>query len=400
MLLNNWREKMNNKVLFASRVLVGNELTPILNGCIVIVDGKIEKITTQENFLNENTNADYEKIDLGDCTVMPGMIDCHNHLSLDARLHGHLDMMNICSEAELTVMAIKSMKDDLMSGVTTARCLGDRNYIDVCLKKQVEKGNVIGPNLLVCGIGMRSIHGHGYVGLPHSGVEEVRRTARENMAQGVDLLKIFITAGAPPMNGGWVPYFMTYEEMKTVVDEGKQLNLNTSAHCVGGEGLKIGVKAGVEIFEHVYCATDDELELIQKNDRWIDLTSGIFLDPSREQFCPESFVKNVHKNRELVFNTLKKVVKNGMKFSLGTDAYHTFLYREVEYANQLGASVVDSIKGVTVNAAIMCGIQNKTGSIAENLAADIIAVKGNPLENVSCLSQVTFVMKDGKVYKM
>ena len=89
-----------------------------------------------------------------------------------------------------------------------------------------------------------------------------------------------------------------------------------------------------------------------------------------------------------------------MKFSLGTDAYHTFLYREVEYANQLGASVVDSIKGVTVNAAIMCGIQNKTGSIAENLAADIIAVKGNPLENVSCLSQVTFVMKDGKVYKM
>ncbi|MDF2522674.1 MAG: hypothetical protein K0R31_315 [Clostridiales bacterium] len=388
---------MKYNALFAKTVLVGEELKPLTDGCVIVADGKIEKIISRVEFLKENTER-CEIIYFGNSTLMPGMIECHNHVAMDARQPGHLESMN-GSERSLTLTAVKTLKDDLMSGVTTARCMGDRYYIDVTCRNEIEKGNLIGPSLIVSGIGMRGIHGHGYVGLGHSGVEEFRKRARENLLNNVDFLKIFLTAGAPPLSPGWIPYYMSRAEIETAVEEGKQLNKMTCAHCIGGKGLELGVEAGVDIFDHLYGVSDKEVELLVKNDRWVCLTSGIFLDPDREPYCPTSFVENVHKNRELVFNCLQKVVKSNLKYAIGTDAFHTFLYKEVAYACALGAKKVDALKAVTVNAAKMCRIEDKTGSLTKGLKADIIAVDGNPLEDVSCLANVTFVMKGGVIYK-
>lgn len=146
------------------------------------------------------------------------MIDCHNHLALDARLENHLVKMEDC-EAEQTIRAIKTMKDDLAAGVTTSRCLGDRFYIDVTCKKAQKEGRIAGPKLVVSGIGMRSNHGHGYVGMPHCGAEDFRRTSRENIARGVDFLKVFMTKviNATP----FIYHFLTLEELRAVVEEAK-----------------------------------------------------------------------------------------------------------------------------------------------------------------------------------
>ncbi|WHH60356.1 amidohydrolase family protein [Petroclostridium sp. X23] len=383
--------------LCADTVLVGGHLKAIQNGCILIKDGKILKVLAEEAFLKEDVKS-CEIIELGNVTLMPGMIECHNHVALDARVPDHLEMMND-SECELTIRSMKTLKDDLMSGVTTARCMGDRHYIDVVFKHQIQKGDVIGPNLLVSGIGMRSVHGHGYVGMGHAGVEEFRRTARENMAKGVDLLKVFVTPGMPSVNSSFIPHFLTVDEIKTVVEEGKSMDLKTAAHCIGGQGLKDCIEAGVDVIEHAYAATEDDIELIEKNNRWVNLTSGIFMDPSREAFCSKQSVLTIRKLRESTIRCLEKVVKSNVRFTLGTDAYHTFLYREVEYAVSLGADKLTSLKGVTVNAAEMCGISDRTGSISEGLDADIIAVKGDPLEDVSVLANVSFVMKNGHIYK-
>ncbi len=388
---------MGYTALIGKNVLKGHDLKPQVDGCVIISEGKIEKITVKDEFLKENTDRCLI-IDLGDRTLMPGMIECHNHVGMDAREHNHLQKMED-AESMLTLTAVKTLKDNLMSGVTTSRCMGDRFYIDVACRDQIEKGNLIGPDLIVAGIGMRGIHGHGYVGLGHSGVEEFRKRARENMLHNVDFLKIFLTAGSPPMNPGWIPYFMSLEEIKTVVEEGKQLDKMTCAHCVGGKGLELGVEAGVDVFDHLYCISESEIELLEKKDKWVGLTSGIFLDPDREPYCPPKFVANVHKNRELVFNCVSKVVKSNVKYALGTDAFHTFLYKEVAYACDMGATAVDALKGVTSNAAKMCRIDGKTGSISEGLKADVIAVDGNPLHDVSCLAKVPFVMKGGVVYK-
>lgn len=387
------------KAFTAKRVLTGSNMELMEDACVLVEGDQIVRILPRQEFLAEQP-ADCQLMDLGDVTLMPGMIECHNHLALDARLPGHLDMMEE-SECVHTILALNGLKDDLMSGVTTARCLGDRNYIDVELKKQIRQGHVVGPDLLVCGIGMKSLHGHGYVGMPHSGVEEMRRTARENMFRGVDVLKIFVTPGAPVGPGEFIPCFLSYDEIRTVVEEAHAMNIRTAAHCIGGKGLDYCVKAGVDVIEHVYSITPEQVELVAKEHKgWVDLTSGIVLDPDREPFCAKSFVDNLHRVRDYSRQCMAAVVQcPDIRWTLGTDANHGLLYREAQFACEMGATTLQAVQGLTSAAAVMCGIEGKTGALTAGLRADVIAVQGNPLEDISALGRVSFVMKGGTVYK-
>lgn len=390
---------MSWTAIYAKKALAGEELQVLEAPCVLVEDGVIREVTTRQAFEASGRQAGI--IDLGEKTILPGLFECHNHLALDARLPGHLDMMAL-SECEHTLLALKGLEDDLMSGVTTARCLGDRNYIDVVLREQVKQGKVTGPNLLVCGIGMKGRHGHGYVGLPHSGVEEFRRTARENMFRGVDILKIFVTPGAPAAAPEeFIPCFISYDEIRTVVEEAHALNIKTAAHCIGGKGLDYCVKAGVDVIEHVYSITPEQVRLVEEeHEGWIDMTSGIVLDPEREPFCPAGHVKKVRQAREYSRQCLNQVYQSGkIRFTIGTDAYHGKLYKELGFAVEGGASKLDAVKAVTVNAAKMCGLEGRTGCLAPGLDADIIAVAENPLEEIGTLKDVSFVMKNGKVYK-
>lgn len=390
---------MSLTAIYAKKALTGEELACLDNACILVENEKILEVTTKAEF--EASGRAAEVIDLGEKTVLPGMIECHAHLALDARLKGHLDMMNK-SECEHTLLALNGLKDDLMSGVTTARSLGDRNYIDVVLREKIKEGAVVGPDLLVCGIGMKGRHGHGYVGLPHSGVEEFRRTARENMFHGVDVLKIFVTPGAPARSAeNFIPYFISYDEIRTVVEEARALNIKTVAHCIGGMGLEYCVKAGIDCIEHVYSITPEQVQMVEEEHKgWIDLTSGIVLDPDREPYLSPSHVQNMQLGRAYTRECLIPVYQSDrIRWTIGTDANHGLLYKELIIAVECGASALRALKGVTVNAAKMCGLEKKTGQLAAGLKADIIAVDGDPLENVGVLANVPFVMKTGKVYK-
>ena len=388
----------NKKVLLADHLLVGKDLSPLRDGCVIVSGGKVERITTRAALAGENLDA-FEVVELGNRTLMPGMIECHNHISLDARLPDHLEMMARCSESELTVIGLKTLRDDLLSGVTTARTLGEKYYIDMVMRDKIQDGSIIGPNLVCAGIGMRSLHGHGYIGSPYTGVEQFRLTARENMRRGAKLLKLFVTPGMLSVDSDSVPCYLSPEEIRTVVSEGERLGLPTAAHCIGGYGVRNCLEQGVTVLEHLYAAGEEELELIQKYGRWVDLTSGIYLDPSREPFLSPQSAEKTRLRREKVRGNLERLVKGGVKFVLGTDAYHTFLYREVEYAVELGADTRTALMGVTSNAALVCGLGDRTGSVSEGYDADIIAVNGNPLETPAALADVAFVMKGGKIYR-
>ena len=181
---------MSIHIIKADKIITGKDLTLMTHGAIQIEDGKITRIY---NHASQIPSGEHITVtDLGDKTLIPGMIDCHNHLALDTRIEHHLVKMNDC-ECEQTIRALKTMNDDLHAGVTTARCLGDRFYIDVTCKKAQKEGRISGPKLVVSGIGMRASHGHGYVGMPFDGPEEFRRQARENILHGVDFLKVFMT---------------------------------------------------------------------------------------------------------------------------------------------------------------------------------------------------------------
>lgn len=387
---------MGRIVLKAGRVLCGSELEPMTDGAVIVENGEIQGIVAQRDLKAE---ADEEVIDLGALTLMPGMIECHNHLCIDATIPDHLELLAGATECELTVLAQHGLLADLMSGVTTARCMADLHDIDISMKKLIEAGKVTGPRLLVSGVGIKGSHGAGYIGIPHCGPEDVRKTVRQNLKKGVDLIKLFITPGVPDPNSEFVPSFLSPEEIRMAVEEAKRKGVSVSAHCIGGQGLIDCIENGVKIIEHVYMITDEEVKRLEASDCIVDLTSGIMLDPSREAFLSEANAKKVRLNRERVRKNVARVINSKVPYILGTDAYHGFLYRECVYAVELGADERTAVKAVTSFAAKALNQDQKIGSLASGLLADVIAVDGNPLEDIQALSRVKFVMKDGIVYK-
>ena len=387
---------MSDMILKADRVLVGEDLNLKEHMAVIVRDGKIEEIVPQAEC---PAVEGAEVIDLKNTTLMPGMIECHNHLSIDATIPEHLELLAWSTECELTLIALDGFRKDLMSGVTTARCMGDRFYIDVTLKKLIEQGKVAGPKLLAAGIGMKGSHGAGYIGSPHCGPEEIRKTARENLKKGVDLLKLFITPGVPDPESEFVPSFLSLEEIAMAVNEAARKNLPVAAHCIGGQGLKDCIDGGVQVIEHMYMCTQQDAEWLANSKCIVDFTSGIFLDPTREETLSANNAYRVRKNRPRVRERLKLLMSTGVPYVLGTDAYHGYLYREVGYAVELGSDIVTALKGVTSNAAKVCGLGDRIGSLKKGYTADIIAVEGNPLTDVACLAKVPFVMQDGNIVK-
>ncbi len=382
---------MEKYILKAKTVIAGTELSALENAAVQVEAGKITEIYENANQIPEELQNVI--VDLGDKTLIPGMIDCHNHLALDTRLENHLVKMNDC-ECEQTIRAIKTMKDDLVSGVTTARCLGDRFYVDVTCKKAQQEGRINGPKLVVSGIGMRASHGHGYVGMPFNGPEEFRRQARENIAHGVDFLKVFMTKviNATP----FIYHFMSPEELRAVVQEARSVGITTACHCSGGQGLDDCLDAGIDCLEHVYYITKEQVERVRNADRWVVYTPSYALnDTLLFKFSPKDREGSL-KEKEIICECLRGAIEGGLKFGIGTDGIHQGLAQEAKYIFELGASNKDVLAGITVNAAKICGIQEKTGSIAKGLAADLVALDGNPLQDISALKNVKAVYQDGR----
>lgn len=387
------------QIITARTVLAGSELEEIQNGAVVVEDGKVVKVVPAEQ-LTEEDRAQAECIAFEDETVLPGLIEGHNHLSIDARKSNHLEILGTATECKLTLLAEEGLYDDLLSGVTTVRCMGEKHDLDLKLKKEIDAGNLVGPDILPAGVGMKGSNGSGYIGAPHSGVEEFRRTARSNVAKGVKLLKIFTTPGVFSTEQDFIPSFLSAEEIRTVVEEAHRLHLPVAAHCIGGQALRDCVEQGVDVIEHAYCASKEDIELLKAHpDCWVDLTTGIYLDPDREQYLSENNARNVRAGREIVRECVGNLVRAGIHFALGTDANHGLLWKEVVYTVELGASKRDALKGVTSNAAYISRLSGKKGELTADADADIIAVKGNPLEDPAVLADVSFVMKKGVVYK-
>jgi len=387
---------MKNYIFKAKAALVGDELTYTENVCIFVRDGTIELVGPADGA--KAAAADYETVDLGDRVLMPGMIDSHSHTSLDARVAGHLEMMTDPAP-DLTIRAVNNMRDDIMSGITTVRILGDKEYVDVSVRRAVNAGEIPGPRMLIAGIGMRSLHGHGFVGVPHTGAQEFRQTCRQNMLRKVDWLKIFVTAGAPPAGSGFIPSYVSLEEIETVSGEAKRNGLRTSAHCIGGEGLINCVKGGIDVIDHAYCATDADLELIAEAGRFVCLTPSVFMDLERNTKNPANVAKNTELGRDRAVGSMRKIVRSGVRYAVGSDALHANMPLEAKYAVELGASYLEALKGITVWGAELCGIADRTGSIKEGKAADLIAVPENPLDDLDALRKVSLVVKDGIIIK-
>jgi imidazolonepropionase-like amidohydrolase len=372
-------------------VIDGTGGPPIDKGAILIEGQRIIGVGKEEEFREK---ADIQVLDCRDQTLLPGLIDCHNHLSLDPTLDNYLYRMND-SIPELTLRAAATMAVDLQSGVTTSRCLGDKGFLDVECKKAVHSGLVPGPRLLIATRGIRALHGHGFVGYPFGGVEQIRTVVRENLAAGADLIKIYITGTLRGPKG--IPSFFSKEEIQAAVDEAHRVGIPVATHCIGGIGLEWALETGIDTIEHGYFLTDKEIDLLAKSESWLVMTPSIFFTDARIRTLPAHLIEGHLQQRDEVGQRMKAAVKAGVKFAVGTDGMHGGLAQEIKYLVDFGATVSQALMAATRHAARVCGLEDSIGTLEPSKFGDIIGVEGNPLEDIGSLKRVKTVISRGRI---
>jgi imidazolonepropionase-like amidohydrolase len=380
----------------AEHVLLGDELKDAGPSFVEVDGARIVSCGSCEE-LKSIGAQNLDVIDLGPCTLMPGMVDAHNHMVMDFRHPQAARDLSADYPAQLKTAQLTA-NDDLLSGVTSSRYLGDRLYVDVAMRELVASGETPGPKASVCGIGMKSDKAPGFVARGLGAAEAFSETARRNLLLGVDFLKLFMTGTLLPENESEeIPFYLEPEMVRAAVSMGLNEHKYTAAHCIGGQGLRICVDEGVTVIEHGYGITARDIELLlQKNIR-LCLTPGVFMDEQRDRYLPAERREAGARIRERVMANMSGIIASGLFYATGTDAMHCGLAREAKYICQLGAANRDAVRSVTINAAELSGTAGQTGSLLPGKCADMIAVRGDPLEDISALERVAFIMQDGKV---
>ena len=364
---------------------------PAENAAILIQRGLIRAVGPIGEIL---TASDAEVLDFQEATLLPGLIDSHTHLAMDASMENYLDRM-ADDVAQQTLRATAMMLRDLRSGVTSCRCLGDKEFLDVACRNAVENGLVAGPRLRVATRGIRAPHGHGFVGYPFNGIDEIRNAIRENVRQGADLIKIYISGTLK--GSGKLPAYLSREEIRLAIKEAHDAGLPVASHCVGGEGLDSAVEFGLDTLEHAYHITPAQIERISRSKTRIVLTPGAVLSDQRMRNLPKRLIAGHLEEREQMFGSMALCVKSGMEFAVGTDGMHGHLAEDVEFLEQLGATKLQALQAATSSGAQICGLANETGSLIRGKSADILAVAGNPFEKLNALRNVVAVFRKGEM---
>ncbi len=326
-------------------------------------------------------------------TLMPGLIDSHTHLSMDPLLDNYLDHMADPIPV-LTLRATAMMQKDLQSGVTTCRCCGDKEFLDVACRDAVQQDQIIGPNLLVATRGIRAPHGHGFVGYPFDGIEPIRIAIRENVVAGADFIKIYITGTLK--GGGELPSYLTREQISVAIEEAHHAGLRIGAHCVGGIGLDWALELGLDTLEHGYHLNDSQIEKLYNSNTRTVITPSPILTNLRVNHLPAELIPGHLKERDEIRERMSAIIGSGIPYAVGTDGMHGELTQEIFYLSKMGATPLEALRAATLHGAQVCGIEKKTGSLETGKEADLLIIEGNPLEDLHALLKVMVVWKSGR----
>jgi imidazolonepropionase-like amidohydrolase len=384
----------------------------LLSGQAIVIEG--DKIVSVGPAADAKLSPATQTIDLPNATVLPGLIDAHTHLTFDPANLGY-EGLGISYPREALIGA-RNARVTLEAGFTTVRNVGAGGYSDVALRDAINAGDVPGPRMLVSGPAMGITGGHCDDNLlaPQfhatelgvaDGVDAVRHKVRENIKYGADLIKICATGGV--MSKGDDPNASQYtrEEMKAIVEEAHRLGRKVAAHAHGAEGVSWASDAGVDSIEHGHLMDDSSIATLKKNGTYIVPTLYL-MDWNRENLgkrnAPDYVVRKMQAVSAVGQDTLKKAFAAGVKVAFGTDAAvypHGLNAHEFAVYVRLGMSPLQAIQTATIHGADLLGWSSKIGTLEAGKWADLIAVEGDPLKDVTTLQQVKFVMKGGEVVK-
>jgi len=382
----------------------------MLSGQAIVIEG--DKIVSVGPAADAKLSPATQTIDLPNATVLPGLIDAHTHLTFDPANLGY-EGLGISYPREALIGA-RNARVTLEAGFTTVRNVGAGGYSDVALRDAINAGDVPGPRMLVSGPAMGITGGHCDDNLlaPQfhatelgvaDGVDAVRHKVRENIKYGADLIKICATGGV--MSKGDDPNASQYtrEEMKAIVEEAHRLGRKVAAHAHGAEGVSWASDAGVDSIEHGHLMDDSSIATLKKNGTYIVPTLYL-MDWNRENLgkrnAPDYVVRKMQAVSAVGQDTLKKAFAAGVKVAFGTDAAvypHGLNAHEFAVYVRLGMSPLQAIQTATIHGADLLGWSSKIGTLEAGKWADLIAVEGDPLKDVTTLERVKFVMKGGEV---
>jgi imidazolonepropionase-like amidohydrolase len=402
-------------VLLPDRLIDPRAPSVVDGQALVIVDDRIEALIPKGEI-----PADATVIDLSGHTVLPGLIDCHSHLvgAVDSG-QGYASLVTR-SGADEALLGVKHAGETLRAGFTTVRDIGTfRAFGDVALRGAIQGGWVQGPRMQCAGCYVTCPGGGGDItGLATdvdalvpkelrfgvvSGVDEMRSTVRQIFGRGADFIKVIatgavLTSGTNPGS----PEF-TEAEIRAAVEEATLYRSHVAAHAHGAEGIKRAVRAGVRSIEHGSLMDDEAIELMASNDVWLvaDIYNGDWIgqEGPKMGYSAETLRKNFE-TTDAQRAGFVKCVEAGVKIAFGTDAGvfpHSYAGRQFAYYVNHGLSPMAAIQSATTWAAELMCWQDRVGGIEPGLYADLIAVKGDPIKDITLLENVDWVMKDGQV---
>jgi imidazolonepropionase-like amidohydrolase len=380
----------------------------VWTNAIVLVEGdKIRSVTTDPSAIP----AGAEVLDLSKYTGLPGLIDVHTHMTMYTDETPGVpmlkQMLNPVPAVEV-FLARKGAMRTLEAGVTTVRDLGADQYMDIAMRDLINRGEMIGPRMFVCGYGLYITatpfkkEGTPPVGGIADGVPEVLKVVRQQIAAGADVIKMYGSTGTDDDVTGFETY--TFEEMKAAVDSAHQFGKKIAIHSYGPDGARDAVRAGADSIEHATDMDDATIQemvkrgtfyvpTIDHNRYYLDNGDKIGYAPGYKERLQAFIPRNLE--------TARKAFKAGVKFAMGSDAIYTMFgenTRELGWFVKAGMTPEQALRTATVNAAALLGKEKELGMVAPGYFADLVAAEGDPLGDVNAvLNGVKWVMKGGAV---
>ena len=398
--------------------------------CGVLIDGKsdntskvmsvlIDKgtiIDILDGYMDPGTGD--TAIDLNNYTVLPGLMDMHTHLSGESNPKKYMERFTLDLD-DYAYQSIRFAERTLMAGFTTVRDLG--GPVNTSLRDAIKKGYLVGPRIFSAGKSLATTGGHAdptngmkfkLMGDPGpaegvvNGIPDARKAVRQRYKNGADLIKITATGGVLSVaKSGENPQFKE-DEIRAIVETAADYDMHVAAHAHGAEGMKRAVRAGVRSIEHGTLMDEETMELMKERGTYYvpTISAGEFVAEKAmvDGYYPEIIRPKAAKIGPQIKNTFKKAHQAGVKIAFGTDSgvsYHGDNAKEFLYMVEGGMAPMAAIQSATKVAAELLGIEDALGTIEVGKTADIIAVKGDPIKDVSALRDVVFVMKNGVVYK-
>lgn len=403
-------------ILHAGRLIDGRS-DKIQTKVTIVVDGdRITKVTAGYVQPEDGDTL----INLRDFTVLPGLMDMHTHLMSQHSKDSYTERF-FMDQAEYALRSTVYARATLMAGFTTVRDLGDNGVNSIALRKAIEKKWIPGPRIFTSGKSLATTGGHadptnalrgdykrdaGPVEGIINGPDDARKAVRQRYKDGADLIKLTATGGVLSLAAsGHNPQF-TDEELKAIVATAKDYDMIVAVHAHGTEGIKRAVLAGVDSIEHGTFMTDEVIELMkQKGTYWVPTNMAgewVAQKANEPGYFPEIVRPKAAAIGPAIRATFAKAQAAGVRIAFGTDSGvspHGQNAREFELMVEAGMLPMKAIQTATVQAARLLKIDDRLGTVEASKLADIVAVKGNPLENIKVMHDVVFVMKEGAVYK-